>query len=283
MQARRQQWQAGQRAHLQLELRDIAGIDRVVAAVVRARRHLVGEQGAVIQHEELDAQHADVCHRRGNALGRGERAPLDRGVQRRRHDRHRQDAAAVQVALRRKVHQLARCVARDDNAQLGGERQPSLEHAAPASKVAPGRGELRAIIDRDLAFAVVAELRRLQQPGQQRGIDGVELRIALDHRVRRTRHAAALELRLLGGAVLADRHRVGARRDRPVRAERDERLRRHVLELGGDRRAALHQLREALLVEVVGTGGDTARRGPPGSMDRGRAPRRHSPSPAPRA
>ena len=37
-----------------------------------------------------------------------------------------------------------------------------------------------------------------------------------------------------------------------VRAQRAQRGGRHVLELGGDGRAALHQLRQALLVEVVG-------------------------------
>ena len=37
---------------------------RVVAAVVRARRHLVDDQRAVLQHEELDAQHADVVELR---------------------------------------------------------------------------------------------------------------------------------------------------------------------------------------------------------------------------
>ena len=45
------QRQAGQRAHLQIELRLVAGVERVVAAVVRARRDLVDQQhlGAVLR------------------------------------------------------------------------------------------------------------------------------------------------------------------------------------------------------------------------------------------
>ena len=39
---------AGQRAHLQVELRHVAGVDAVVARVVRPRRHLVGHQRAVV-------------------------------------------------------------------------------------------------------------------------------------------------------------------------------------------------------------------------------------------
>jgi predicted ATP-dependent protease len=58
--ARLRERQAGHGAHLQLELRDVAGVLAVVAAVVRARGDLVDHQAAVLQHEELHAQHAHV-------------------------------------------------------------------------------------------------------------------------------------------------------------------------------------------------------------------------------
>ena len=47
--ARLRQRQAGQRAHLQLELRHVAGVHAVVAAVVRPRRHFVDHQRAVLR------------------------------------------------------------------------------------------------------------------------------------------------------------------------------------------------------------------------------------------
>jgi hypothetical protein len=54
------QRQARHRPHLLRELAGDAGVDGVVAAVVRTRGHLVDDQRAVRQHEEFDAQHADV-------------------------------------------------------------------------------------------------------------------------------------------------------------------------------------------------------------------------------
>ncbi|OIQ69798.1 hypothetical protein GALL_485970 [mine drainage metagenome] len=68
MLARLGQWQAGQGAHLQLELRHVTGIKRVVTTVVRTRGHLVDHQWAEFfarartgcQHEEFDAQNTHV-------------------------------------------------------------------------------------------------------------------------------------------------------------------------------------------------------------------------------
>ena len=56
-------------AHLLLELAGRAGVDRVMAGVVRARRNLVGDKRAVLEHEELDAEHAHVAERLGDPLG----------------------------------------------------------------------------------------------------------------------------------------------------------------------------------------------------------------------
>ena len=57
------QRQAAEHAHLLLELRGAAGVDRVVAAVVRARRDLVQQQLSA-DHEHLDRQHAHVARAR---------------------------------------------------------------------------------------------------------------------------------------------------------------------------------------------------------------------------
>ncbi len=73
MQARRDQRRAGQGAHLELELRQVAGVDAVVARVVRPRRDLVGDERAVGEDEELDAEDADVVEREREPLGVGDR------------------------------------------------------------------------------------------------------------------------------------------------------------------------------------------------------------------
>ncbi len=65
MLARLGQRQAGHGMHLQVKLRNIAGVQRVVAAVVRARGHFIDDQGAVraavVDHEKLDAQDANIA------------------------------------------------------------------------------------------------------------------------------------------------------------------------------------------------------------------------------
>jgi hypothetical protein len=66
--ARLAQRQAAQGAHLLLELAGDAGVDGVVTAVVRARRHLVDDQLAAAD-EELDAHGADEAQLFGDALG----------------------------------------------------------------------------------------------------------------------------------------------------------------------------------------------------------------------
>jgi hypothetical protein len=118
-----------------LELREVAAVDAVVARVVRARRHLVGEQRAVGEHEELDAQHAHVIQRSSQARG-GVESGARRGLVhiRRRHLRHRQDAVAVQVLLQRQVDHGAVVAARDDDAELEAQVQPPLQHAGHAPR-----------------------------------------------------------------------------------------------------------------------------------------------------
>ena len=68
MLARRGQWQAAQRAHLQLKLAHIAAVHAPVAAVVRARRYLVHGQWAggaelpmgVLENKKFHAQHTYI-------------------------------------------------------------------------------------------------------------------------------------------------------------------------------------------------------------------------------
>ena len=66
-------------------------------------------------------------------------------------------------------------------------------------------------VTRRLPLAVVAQLRGLQDRREQLVADRLQRGRVVHRRVRRAGHAAALELRLLGRALLADRHRLGAR------------------------------------------------------------------------
>ena len=71
-----------------------------MARIVRTRRHLIGHQTAVAEHEELDAEHADVIHALRQLLCARDGLPRERfGNVRRRHLRHREDSGAVQVLL----------------------------------------------------------------------------------------------------------------------------------------------------------------------------------------
>jgi hypothetical protein len=60
----RTQRQACDGSDMLLELRDDTGGFRPVAGIVNARRQFVGEQRAIGQDEELDADDADIVERR---------------------------------------------------------------------------------------------------------------------------------------------------------------------------------------------------------------------------
>src|SRR5574338_566255 len=54
-------------AHLLLELRGNAGIDRVMSAIMRTRSDLIHQQAPVREHKKLDAQYAAIIQLPGNA------------------------------------------------------------------------------------------------------------------------------------------------------------------------------------------------------------------------
>ncbi len=157
----------------------------------------------------------------------------------------------MDVVLDRQVDDRAVAAAGDDDADLGRQRQALLEHAGDAAERRERGGQRAALDDRDLALAVVAEPRRLQDRRKERGIDGVDIGDGRDQPVRRTGDAALDEGRLLGGAVLADRDRRGRRRDPPAQRQRLQRSRRNVLELGRDRVAHRGEAIESRRIEIV--------------------------------
>ena len=209
VQPRLDQRQPGHRAHLQVELRHVARVDRVVAGVVRARRHLVGDERAVFEDEELDAQHADIAQVRRDARRAADGLGLQRGrAGRCGHGGHGQDAVAVQVLLQREGDHAPVAATRDQHADLEGQRQALFQHADRAAEFRPASSEFRPVGDADLALAVVAHAGSLQDAGQQVVADRGQRSFTVDHRIRRHGHTAVGEMRLLGGAVLAHGHRV---------------------------------------------------------------------------
>jgi hypothetical protein len=154
------------------------------------------------------------------------------------------------VALHRQQADGTVLTARQHHADLGRQRQQLLQHAAHAAQFRKRSLQLLAAGDAALALAVVAQRGGLQDAGQQRfGHAGAVGRRA-QHRVGRAGHTAAGEMRLLGGAVLADRQRGGRWGDESLGGQFLHHASRNVLELGADRCAELGQLlqRTRLLV-----------------------------------
>ena len=139
----------------------------------------------------------------------------------RRHLRDREDAVAVQVLLHRQVRPLAPSAPRATitlSSDASGSIRSSTQGTRPSAL--PGRGELGAVGDAHLALAVVAEARGLQDAGQQAAASS-----AASCSARSITACGAHgtpqrdEVRLLGGAVLADGDRSAGRGD-PAPARR---------------------------------------------------------------
>jgi hypothetical protein len=101
---------------------------------VRARRHLVGDEGAVLEQEELDAQHADVADRCGDATGR-----IDGGGARPASTSGAGTCVTARMPSRCRFcctagRRFRRPTAGDDHAELGRSGSMRLEHAGDAAE-----------------------------------------------------------------------------------------------------------------------------------------------------
>ena len=166
---------AGHRADLLFVLARDARVDRGVAGVVRTGSKLVDEDRAVFKDEELDAEDADVVERLGDlggiAAGAGGRILVDAGGK----DGDREDAVAVEVLGNGERGRFAVRVARDDDGDLKLEGEALFEHAVHAAEVAEGLADVLDRGDSGLAFAVIAEAGGLENAGQERGVEGVDV------------------------------------------------------------------------------------------------------------
>ena len=158
-----------------------------------------------------------------------------RGDRRRRHGPG-QDVALVPVLDRRVAGHGAVLAAGGDHRDLAGEVDPRLGDRRRAAEARPGGGRVVIRAKRELALAVVAEARGLEddralqprpapRPGRRHcgyGAPGGG------------RDARSVEKRLLAQAILADREHCGRRAHRHAPGEPGERLDRQVLELDRD-------------------------------------------------
>ncbi len=94
----------------------------------------------VTRHDEkLDAQHAHVPQRFGDAMGRSAKASACMGSAHigRRHLRHRQDAVAMQVLLHRQVHFRTRGITRHHDADFMSKRAALFQHTRHSPSLSP--------------------------------------------------------------------------------------------------------------------------------------------------
>ena len=151
------------------------------------------------------------------------------------------------------TYDFAVVAARRDDRDFARERHESFENAGPRADLAPGRIGIAAVLDRRLAFAVVAEAPGLEHG---RAADALDRRRQLgrrrDVRERRGADAERGDEILLGKAVLrgGEDFRVGQNRN--ARGEKRRGFRRHVLEFIGDDIDVGRKTVERLIIVVIG-------------------------------
>ena len=161
--------QAGDGAHVVLELAGVGALDGPVAGVVHARRHLVGDELAAL-HEELDGEHADVVEVLEQLARRALRLARERGVAVGRA-REAQDAVAMHVEVERIEGQLAIDAAHADDRHFGVERHEVFVEQRRLAERVPGAIDVRGLAQHELALAVVAQAARLEHAGQADALD----------------------------------------------------------------------------------------------------------------
>ena len=225
---------------------------------MRARRHLVGQQPAIFQHEELDAQDAAVRQLLGQADGS---SPGLLGQRRRNGSRYgadRQDALPVLVGSQRVDGHLTVGPSRQQHRDLGRQRHLLLQHAdrRPAGS---GSGEALESVTRrlarghaGLALAVIAQPCHLQDGREQRVGHAIDVFKGLNDPIRGHRHASPREEGLLGHPILGHGHRGAGGCHPGEHGQPLQRGRGHVLEFGGDGVAERAQLHQRSVVQIVG-------------------------------
>src|SRR5574340_639993 len=159
------EWQAAERTHLLLELVGDAGVERVVAGVVRARGDLVDQELAA-DDKELNRHHADVAELVGNGARHVASLGSDLVGDAGGDDGDVEDAVFMAVLGDREHDAFAGVAAGEHDRHLALELDEAFQHAGLAAEFAERRARFLARVDPRLALAVVAEARHFQQRGR---------------------------------------------------------------------------------------------------------------------
>jgi hypothetical protein len=216
-------------------------IDGEVTAVVRARGDLVDHQPAVaalLQDEELDAQHTNVRERVGDAGCVMPCLALQFGGDPRRCHCHREYAVAMLIFGDWKRGAVSIGAACDEARNLLPHLQRLLQHALHAAHAAPRLARRLRAGDPLLALPVVTEPRGLEDAREEFWIDAAKIVDAADHGMRGYRNVLGSDEALFQRAILRDRNRLRCRRHTHALRQARQGSRRNVFELGGNRAAA---------------------------------------------
>ena len=158
----RSEGEAADGAQLLLELTGPAGVKCQVSGVVRTRRQLVDQQAAILRDEELHAHQTDVVEPFHHLPRHVDRQSSDAWRHVGGSDGDIENVTAVRVLDRPEVRPRAIDAARTDDRDLPIEIDERLEDGFAAAQRIPGGRNLVRSRDRDLALAVVAKRRRLE-------------------------------------------------------------------------------------------------------------------------
>ena len=206
----------------------------MVAGVVRARCHLVDEQGAVLFYEELDSHDPTISERAGHFFRDVAGFLCDAFCDPRRDDRDIKNVGSVAVLGGIIGSGLAVLAADDHHGNFLFERHPRLQHRALLAEFFPDLRRVFAAGDLELAFAVVAEIRGLQhaRAAEFRHCAGQVVE-GFDHPERSAGDAVLAEEILFPLAVLADADRFGRGVQADVFCHSTHGRERDILELDG--------------------------------------------------
>ncbi|ENN87345.1 hypothetical protein RHSP_26621 [Rhizobium freirei PRF 81] len=227
-----------------------------MAGIVHARRHFIGDQATVGEHEELDADHPDIAERRQDLFRghEGSRGRLLRNSCRQR--RRMEDTVAMDVFSRIIAGDRSVDAACRNNRNLALEGYEAFENKRYAAQ---GRiaaiGAVRGGAVDALALAVITEAPGLQYAlAAEIGKGCFEIGLTVDSTEAGRRNAAIIDEALLGQPVLRHLERFWRRIDVDILGELLGSMDRNVLEFVCHDIAAFRQIGKGGRI-VIG-GGD---------------------------
>lgn len=180
------QRQAAQRPHLLLELVRDAGIQRVVAGIMRSRRNFIHIK-LVLDNKELNAQDPDISHVCRDVAGQLLSVVQQAKKSLRRRNGNVQYAVPVAVFTGRKALNLARLISYQHDRKFTIERHYPFKNTGFTLELAPGCQRLVSIPNTGLTLAIVPKARQLENAREETGRGITDIILAADISIRRMR------------------------------------------------------------------------------------------------